>query len=37
LLRTARECGLGLHLAHPPASMISQADLYGVSDSLSLA
>ena len=37
LLRTARECGVTLRVAHPPASMISQAALYGVSDSLSLA
>ena len=37
LLRTARECGVTLRIAHPPASMISQAALYGVSDSLSLA
>ena len=37
LLRTARECSVTLHVAHAPASMISQADLYGVSDSLSLA
>lgn len=37
LLRTARECGVTLRIANPPASMISQAELYGVSDSLSLA
>ena len=37
LLRTARECSVTLHVAHAPASMISQAALYGVSDSLSLA
>ena len=37
LLRTARECGVTLRVANPPASMISQAALYGVSDSLSLA
>lgn len=37
LLRTARECGVTLRVANPPASMISQAALYGVSDSLPLA
>ncbi len=37
LLRTARDCGVYLNVAHAPASMISQAALYGVSDSLSLA
>ena len=37
LLRTARECGVTLRVAHPPASMISQAALYGVTDSLPLA
>jgi phospholipid transport system transporter-binding protein len=37
LLRTARDRGLALRIAHPPASMISQAELYGVSDSLPLA
>ena len=37
LLRTARECGVTLRIANPPASMISQAALYGVSESLSLA
>jgi len=37
LLRTARECGITLRVAHPPSSMISQAALYGVSDSLSFA
>jgi len=37
LLRTARECSVTLRVAHAPASMISQAALYGVSDSLSLA
>ena len=37
LLRTARECGVTLRVANPPASMISQAALYGVSESLSLA
>ena len=35
--RTARERGVRLQVAHPPASMISQAELYGVSDSLPLA
>ena len=37
LLRTARECGVTLRVANPPASMVSQAALYGVSDFLSLA
>ena len=37
LLRTAREGGVTLRIANPPASMISQAALYGVSESLSLA
>ena len=37
LLRTARERNVTMHVTHPPASMISQAALYGVSDSLSLA
>ena len=37
LLRTARERGVALRIANPPASMISQATLYGVSDSLPLA
>lgn len=37
LLRTARDCGVTMRIAHPPASMISQAALYGVSDSLPLA
>jgi phospholipid transport system transporter-binding protein len=36
-LRTARERKVSLRVAHPPASMISQAELYGVSDSLPLA
>jgi phospholipid transport system transporter-binding protein len=36
-LRTARDCGVTLSVAHAPGSMISQAALYGVSDSLSLA
>ncbi len=36
-LRTARERGLTLRFAHPPTSMMSQAELYGVSDSLPLA
>ena len=37
LLRTARDHGVTMRLARPPASMISQAALYGVSDSLPLA
>ena len=37
LLRTARERGVTMRISHPPASMISQAALYGVSDSLPLA
>lgn len=37
LLRTARERGLTLRVAQAPASMLSQAALYGVSDSLPLA
>ena len=37
LLRTARQLGVALLIAHPPASMISLAALYGVSDSLPLA
>jgi phospholipid transport system transporter-binding protein len=37
LLRVARQRGVSLRLAHPPASMISQAALYGVTDSLPLA
>lgn len=37
LLRTARERGVALRVAHPPASMISQAALYGVADCLPLA
>ena len=37
LLRTARQLGVALRIAHPPASMISLAALYGVSDSLPLA
>jgi phospholipid transport system transporter-binding protein len=36
-LRTARERNVPLRLVHPPASMISQAELYGVSDSLPFA
>ena len=36
-LRTARTLGVGMRVANPPASMISQAALYGVSDSLPLA
>jgi ABC-type transporter Mla MlaB component len=37
LLRTARDCGVTMRVANPPASMISQAALYGVSDSIPLA
>ncbi|MEO8410089.1 MAG: STAS domain-containing protein [Propionivibrio sp.] len=37
LLRTARERGLNLRVVHAPASMLSQAALYGVADSLPLA
>ena len=37
LLRTARERGLTLRVVQAPASMVSQAALYGVTDSLSLA
>lgn len=37
LLRTARELGMTMRVVQPPSSMISQAALYGVSDSLSLA
>ena len=37
LLRTARECGATLRVANAPASMISQAALYGVADTLALA
>jgi phospholipid transport system transporter-binding protein len=36
-LRTARERGVTMRLANPPASMMSQAELYGVSDSIPLA
>ncbi|MBK7357405.1 STAS domain-containing protein [Propionivibrio sp.] len=36
-LRTARNRGVTLRIAQPPASMVSQAALYGVSDSLPLA
>jgi len=36
-LRTAQENGVALRIVNPPASMISQAELYGVSDSLPLA
>ena len=36
-LRTARKSGVSLRIAHPPASMVSQAALYGVSDFLPLA
>jgi phospholipid transport system transporter-binding protein len=37
LLRTANKCGVTLRLAHAPASMLSQAALYGVAESLPLA
>ena len=37
LLRTAQQRGLTLRLAHAPASMLSQAALYGVTESLPLA
>ncbi len=37
LLRTARERGVIVRVAHPPVSMISQAALYGVTDFLSPA
>ncbi len=37
LLRSARERGMELRIANPPASLISLAGLYGVSDSLPLA
>ena len=36
LLRTARERGAALRVLNPPASMQSQATLYGVADTLSL-
>ena len=36
-LRSAREGGSTLCISHPPASMISLAELYGVSDFLPLA
>jgi phospholipid transport system transporter-binding protein len=36
-LRTARERGVAMRITQLPASMISQAALYGVSDSLPLA
>ena len=37
LLRTAQARGVRMQIAHPPASMVSQAALYGVADSLPLA
>lgn len=37
LLRSARERDVTMRVAHPPASMVSQAALYGVSDFLPLA
>ena len=36
-LRTANERGVTLRIAHPPASLISLAALYGVSELLPLA
>jgi phospholipid transport system transporter-binding protein len=36
-LRTAQALGVGMRIANAPTSMISQAALYGVSDSLPLA
>lgn len=36
-LRTARQANIAMRVIHPPKSMISQAALYGVSDSLPLA
>lgn len=36
-LRTAREGRATLRIVHPPASMVSLAELYGVSDFLPLA
>ncbi|MFT3847538.1 MAG: STAS domain-containing protein [Propionivibrio sp.] len=36
-LRTAQAGGVKMHIANPPASMLSLAALYGVSDSLPLA
>lgn len=36
-LRTAHEHGAQLRITHPPASMLSLAELYGVSDLLPLA
>ena len=36
-LRTAQALGVAMRVANAPASMISQAALYGVSDSLPLA
>jgi phospholipid transport system transporter-binding protein len=35
--RKATERGVQLRIAHPPASMISLAELYGVSELLPLA
>ncbi len=37
LLRSAHERDVTMRVAHPPASMVSQAALYGVSDFLPLA
>lgn len=36
-LRTARESGAKLRIANPPASMVSLASLYSISDFLPLA
>ncbi len=36
LMRTAKERGVALRLINPPASLVSLAGLYGVSDSLPL-
>ena len=36
LVRAAAECGVTLRIANPPASMLSLASLYGVSESLPL-
>ena len=37
LLRTARERGAELRVVNPPASLLSQAALYGVAETLSFA
>jgi phospholipid transport system transporter-binding protein len=36
-LRTARACGTTMRIANPPASMVSLAALYSISDFLPLA